>query len=337
MLVRAYRLTDKLGVVILKSSVALTETMLAGIGMIWRRVVDVLLLIGGVLWFILRPLWALLSIVFGGIGGRFGRTSGRTMRAGKGRMAQRAARANARAEMEVGVVEDPLRAQNRALSGVAVVLLAVLVGVVLWATNPARTASSDVPPLDSALFAPQDVPPPTSAVILQSTPVPTTTPLPAILEARGSLAYVVREQGQTDIWAVSVGNRTPIRLATHEYKEDVKVGYNLQRKVVLMGIWAALPALLLLQPTLFGLMTPHDGWLSFARNLGMIWLVLGVAGVIFRMMQLFLQKDLQAGFVWATKILTDPFHDIKLYYKAPVRLLKGELIDPEIASEHAAH
>ena len=125
--------------------------------------------------------------------------------------------------------------------------------------------------------------------------------------------------------------------ATHEYKEDVKVGYNLQRKVVLMGIWAALPALLLLQPTLFGLMTPHDGWLSFARNLGMIWLVLGVAGVIFRMMQLFLQKDLQAGFVWATKILTDPFHDIKLYYKAPVRLFKGELIDPEIASEHAAH
>jgi hypothetical protein len=125
--------------------------------------------------------------------------------------------------------------------------------------------------------------------------------------------------------------------ATHEYKEGVKVGYNLQRKVVLMGIWAALPALLLLQPTLFGLMTPHDGWLSFARNLGMIWLVLGVAGVIFRMMQLFLQKDLQAGFVWATKILTDPFHDIKLYYKAPVRLFKGELIDPEIASEHAAH
>ncbi len=125
--------------------------------------------------------------------------------------------------------------------------------------------------------------------------------------------------------------------ATHEYKEEVKVGYNLQRKVVLMGIWAALPALLLLQPTLFGLMTPHDGWLSFARNLGMIWLVLGVAGVIFRMVQLFLQKDLQAGFVWATKILTDPFHDIKLYYKAPVRLFKGELIDPEIASEHAAH
>jgi hypothetical protein len=29
-----------------------------------------------------------------------------------------------------------------------------------------------------------------------------------------------------------------------------------------------------------------------------------------------------------TKILTDPFHDIKLYHGAPLRLLRGELIDP---------
>jgi hypothetical protein len=123
--------------------------------------------------------------------------------------------------------------------------------------------------------------------------------------------------------------------ATHEYKEEVKVGYNLQRKVVLMGIWAALPALLFLQPTLFGLMTPHDGWLGFARNLGMVWLVLGAAGVIFRVLQLFYLKDVQAGLVWATKILSDPFHDIKLYYKAPIRLFKGELIDPTIAAERA--
>jgi hypothetical protein len=123
--------------------------------------------------------------------------------------------------------------------------------------------------------------------------------------------------------------------ATHEYKEEVKVGYNLQRKVVLMGIWAAVPALLLLQPALFGLLTAHSDWLDYARNLGMIWLVLGIAGVVFRMLQLFVLKDMQAGFVWATKILTDPFHDIKLYYKAPIRLLKGELIDPTIAAERA--
>jgi hypothetical protein len=29
-----------------------------------------------------------------------------------------------------------------------------------------------------------------------------------------------------------------------------------------------------------------------------------------------------------TKILTDPFHDVMLYHKAPLYLLKGEFIDP---------
>jgi hypothetical protein len=123
--------------------------------------------------------------------------------------------------------------------------------------------------------------------------------------------------------------------ATHEYKEDVKVGYNLRRKVVLMGIWALFPALLLLEPALFGLITPHSDWMGFARNLGMIWLGLGVIGVLFRVGQLFVIKDMQAGLVWVTKILTDPFHDVKLYYKAPLSLLRGELIDPTIASERA--
>ena len=45
-------------------------------------------------------------------------------------------------------------------------------------------------------------------------------------------------------------------------------------------------------------------------------------------MHLFFIKDVQTGLVWATKILTDPFHDIKLYHKAPLYLLRGELIDP---------
>ncbi|HMK70555.1 MAG TPA: hypothetical protein VK442_06235, partial [Xanthobacteraceae bacterium] len=55
--------------------------------------------------------------------------------------------------------------------------------------------------------------------------------------------------------------------------------------------------------------------------------------VLFRTVQLFLIKDLQTGLVWATKILTDPFHDIKLYHKAPLALLRGEWIDPGIHAE----
>jgi hypothetical protein len=44
--------------------------------------------------------------------------------------------------------------------------------------------------------------------------------------------------------------------------------------------------------------------------------------------QLWVQKSLMTGLVWMTKILTDPFHDIVLYHKAPLHLLRGELIDP---------
>ncbi|MBW4986115.1 hypothetical protein KZZ07_26730, partial [Mameliella sp. CS4] len=41
--------------------------------------------------------------------------------------------------------------------------------------------------------------------------------------------------------------------ATHEHKEEIKVGYNLQRKIVLLAIWALSPLPLYFDPSLFGL------------------------------------------------------------------------------------
>jgi hypothetical protein len=119
-----------------------------------------------------------------------------------------------------------------------------------------------------------------------------------------------------------------VNQATHEYKEEIKVGYNLSRKVVLMGIWAASPVLLLLQPDLFGLLVPHTTWMELARNVGWMWLAVGVGGVLFRVVHLFVLKDVQTGLVWGTKIITDPFNDIRLYHRAPLYLLRGELYDP---------
>ena len=116
--------------------------------------------------------------------------------------------------------------------------------------------------------------------------------------------------------------------ATHEHKEEIKVGYNLQRKVVLMSIWAASPIVLWLDPTLVGIYTPHADTAEFVRHMAQVWLVIGAAGLVFRTVQLFFVKDVVSGLAWATKILTDPFHDIKLYHKAPLALLRGELIDP---------
>jgi hypothetical protein len=119
-----------------------------------------------------------------------------------------------------------------------------------------------------------------------------------------------------------------INQATHEHKEAIKVGYNLQRKVVLMAIWAGSPLLLVWQPALFGLFEPHSTWHALARNVGWMWLWVGVGGLLFRVAQLWAQQSLMTGLVWASKILTDPFHDIKLYHRAPLHLLRGELMDP---------
>lgn len=117
--------------------------------------------------------------------------------------------------------------------------------------------------------------------------------------------------------------------ASHEYKEEIKVGYNLQRKVVLMAIWAGSPLPLLWDPTYFGLFAvPATTVIDLAREVGAVWLAVGIGGLIFRVLQLFMLKDIQTGLVWATKILTDPFHDVMLYHRAPLALLRGELIDP---------
>lgn len=114
-----------------------------------------------------------------------------------------------------------------------------------------------------------------------------------------------------------------VNQATHEYKEDIKVGYNLRRKVVLMALWAASPLLLLWQPTLGGWLEPHVDAASFWNNVGLVWFAVGVGGLLFRTVQLFVIQDVQTGLVWFTKILTDPFNDIRLYHKAPLALLRG--------------
>ena len=119
-----------------------------------------------------------------------------------------------------------------------------------------------------------------------------------------------------------------VNQATNEYKEEVKVGYNLKRKMILISIWALAPMMLFVDPTLFGLFEPAADRSALIEQVGIIWLAVGVGGLRFRTVQLFFIRDVQTGLVWMTKILTDPFHDLMLYYKAPFYLLRGQLIDP---------
>lgn len=123
--------------------------------------------------------------------------------------------------------------------------------------------------------------------------------------------------------------------ATHEYKESVKVGYNLHRKVILLSIWALSPVVLYLEPSLFGIFEPHTDFMSYLDHLSRAWIALGIGAVVFRAVHLFFLKDVHTGVVWFTKIVTDPFHDIKLYYKAPMQVLRGELFDPKAPVSHA--
>src|SRR5207237_8143337 len=78
-----------------------------------------------------------------------------------------------------------------------------------------------------------------------------------------------------------------VNQATHEHKEEIKVGYNLQRKVVLMAIWALSPLVLYLDPTLFGMFTPSASSADFMRQVAKIWLTVGIGGLFVRNVALF--------------------------------------------------
>ena len=119
-----------------------------------------------------------------------------------------------------------------------------------------------------------------------------------------------------------------VNQATHEHKEAIKVGYNLRRKVVLMAAWVAAPVLLWLAPSVGGLIEPATGFQGWLHDVGIAWLALGVGGLLFRTLHLFVLQGPLAGLAWAAKILTDPFHDVMLYWRAPLHLLRGELLDP---------
>src|SRR5271155_5341854 len=81
-----------------------------------------------------------------------------------------------------------------------------------------------------------------------------------------------------------------VNRATHEHKEQIKVGYNLRRKVVLTLIWAISPAILWINPTLFGFFPAQSANSAFMRHVGEIWLAVGLGGLAFRTVHLFFLK-----------------------------------------------
>jgi hypothetical protein len=151
---------------------------------------------------------------------------------------------------------------------------------------------------------------------------------PALAGLVGWLAMLTRQTGH---FFFEPSGFDKVNNVTNAYKEQVKVGYNQTRKIVLLLVWGLVPVMLFLFPTLFGLFAEPAGRIDFVRHVGILWLVVGIGGGLFRVIQLFLTQDVATGLIWGFKVLTDPFHNIALYWKSPLALLRGERIDPTIA------
>ena len=124
-----------------------------------------------------------------------------------------------------------------------------------------------------------------------------------------------------------------INEATHEHKEEIKVGYNLQRKVVLLTIWALSPLPLYLDPTLFGLFEPHK---TAGRVHPPCRLDLAVprprrSVVPHRAPVLHQGRAVRTGVDDQDPHRSVPRH--QAVSRAPLYLMRGELIDPR----HAQH
>ncbi len=204
MLIRAFRVTDRLGNAALRVGAWLAMALVEQTASLLRA--------------LLAAVMAVLSLVIAvvrGIGGVAGRVARRGQlppesayeagptRARRELMAQRAAEA----ELKPAVVKDPLLAQNRALSAFAVVLLLLLLAVlIIQGTDEEETP---FPAGGGGWPQAADTPLPTA---LFPTPEPTPTPLPDPLRVGGSVAFTLRENGQDDIWVINVGESGPLRL-----------------------------------------------------------------------------------------------------------------------------
>lgn len=199
MLVRAFRVTDRLGNAFLRISAWAAMSMAEQAAHLKDGLIDL-------------GVWSVQMAI--GLFGLLTGTARRTQDAydvtqdfasrRQERMAQRAAEA----ELKATIIKDPLLAQNRALSAFAVLLLLVLLTVVVLETRNQDDNTS--PPVAGGQW-PQvrSTPFPTA---LFPTPAPTNTPVPDPLRVGGSLAFTLRENGQEDLWAISVGEGAPIRL-----------------------------------------------------------------------------------------------------------------------------
>lgn len=248
MLIRAYRLTDKFGVALLKivseiSAILLDRANLlthTTYGILWKFISLIrwvmILLFALVVW-LSRRIISLLTPLFRliikpkpatDVTSRTERQARPATQPKGNILSHTVARRSARAEIAATISEDPLRSQNRILSGLVVLFLAILIGIIIWATSNTNTRPATLPPINTLLNLELNPQEPDTTLsenpiepLIQPTAVPTATEVPTVLQAGGSIAYTARDENQlnTDIWVMSITSRTPIRI-TNSDQED---------------------------------------------------------------------------------------------------------------------
>ncbi|MDX1961125.1 MAG: hypothetical protein SFU98_21325 [Leptospiraceae bacterium] len=106
-----------------------------------------------------------------------------------------------------------------------------------------------------------------------------------------------------------------IHQMTHEHKEAIKVGYNLFRKRLLLS------SIFVIAP-IVAYFYSETAW-EFYNNYGYFMLAISAFAYLARIAYLCYDQSAYVAFVWASKILTDPINDIKIYWKSPIELLQG--------------
>ncbi|MBN1679999.1 MAG: PD40 domain-containing protein [Anaerolineae bacterium] len=220
MLVRAFRVTDRLGnaflrvaawsVMALAEQIAGVEAQVFGLFTgIWRIVSGVISLIAGLVVGVTQVFTRLTT----GTARQAAHGAREAYETTRTRHQEVMVQRSAEAELKPTIAEDPLRAQNRALSAFAVILLLTLLAVVVWQSREDNSGGSGSP-VESGAIWPESRGTLTPTAIFP-TSAPTPTPIPDPLRAGGSLVYAMRENGQQDLWAIGVGQTAPLRLTNH--------------------------------------------------------------------------------------------------------------------------
>jgi hypothetical protein len=73
---------------------------------------------------------------------------------------------------------------------------------------------------------------------------------------------------------------------------------------------------------------PAASFADYVHDVSVAWLWIAAGAIVLRVLWLCATRSAQTGLAWGTKIITDPVNDVMLYWRSPLALLRGELLDP---------